>query len=122
MFSPVRATAWASDRSSLNNPRTHMIRRTLFAAAAAVLLATSACSGFRSADGYYTVHAESFRIFGFTIPGDDQAAAAALKAKEFPGGTVETVGSSAADWTSFWGALGNIIGFHGTVISGKTKG
>jgi hypothetical protein len=97
-----------------------MIRRALTTAGCLVLLGLSACSGFRSAEGVYTVHAESFRIFGFAIPGDDQARAVKLMQEKFPNGTVETLGSSSADWTSFWGALGNIMGFHGTKISGKT--
>lgn len=39
---------------------------------------------------------------------------------DFAGGTQDTSMSSAADWTSFWGVLGNIMGFHSTVISGRT--
>lgn len=79
------------------------------------------CSGMRQAEGQYTVHAESFRIFGFAIPGDDQAKAAELVKANFAGGTQDTSMSSPADWTSFWGVLGNIMGFHSTVISGRTS-
>ncbi len=99
-----------------------MNRKSLVSALCLTLLATAGCTGYREAGGYYTVHAESFRIFGFAIPGDDQEAAAKLHAEKFPGSTVTTSGSTPADWTSFWGVLGNIMGFHGTVISGKKAG
>lgn len=89
--------------------------------AVALSLSLTGCVGTRAADGHYTVHAESFRIFGFAIPGDDQAAAAKLHAEKYPNGTVTSSHSTAADWTSFVGVLGNIIGFHSTQISGKTN-
>ena len=92
-----------------------------FAPALCLTLLVVGCAGTRSANGYYTVHAESFRLFGFAIPGDDQEACAKLHAEKYPGSTITTSGSTAADWTSFWGILGNIIGFHQTVISGTTK-
>jgi hypothetical protein len=83
----------------------------------ALALSFVGCTGMRSEpSGMYTVHAESFRIFGFAIPGDDQEAAA----KMVPAGsTVFSSHSTAADWTSWWGFWGNILGFHRTVISGK---
>ena len=97
-----------------------MIRRFLLALCCASLLTGVGCSGMRSADGYYTVHAESFRIFGFPIPEDDQAAAAQIVAAEFPDGKVVTTASTPADWTSFWGFFGNLFGFHSTIIAGET--
>ena len=103
------------------NPRTHMTRKAIISALCLTLLTTAGCVGMRSANGYYTVHAESFRIFGFAIPGDDQEAAAKLAAEKFPGSNVTTSGSTPADWTSFWGVLGNILSFHCTTISGKTS-
>jgi hypothetical protein len=96
-----------------------MTRKSLVSALCLTLFCTAGCSGFREANGHYTVHAESFRIFGFCIPEDDQAVAAKLHAEKFSGSTVITTHSTPADWTSFWGVLGNIMGFHGTVISGK---
>ena len=81
-------------------------------------LATS-CSGFREANGHFTVHAESFRLFGFAIPACDQDVATKLAAEQFPGATIITQGSTPADWTSLWGVLGNIMSFNCTVISGK---
>ena len=42
---------------------------------ASMILSTAACSGMRKSEGTFTTHAESFRIVGFAIPGDDQAAA-----------------------------------------------
>ncbi|MEO6593924.1 MAG: hypothetical protein ABIP94_04140 [Planctomycetota bacterium] len=97
-----------------------MTRKSLVSVFCLTLLATASCTGMRSANGYYTVHAESFRIFGFAIPADDQEEAAKLAAEKFPGSTVTTSHSTSADWTSFWGVLGNIFGFHCTTISGKT--
>ncbi|MCC7012809.1 MAG: hypothetical protein IT454_09630 [Planctomycetes bacterium] len=85
----------------------------------ALALCTS-CVGMRQAEGQFTVHAESFRIVGFAIPGDDQAAAAKMVKDQFPNATQVSSHSTSADWTSFWGVLGNIIGLHQTTISGKT--
>lgn len=60
------------------------------------------------------MHAESFHLFGFTIPEDDQKAAWA----EVPeGAEVVTVTSDPLDWTSVVGALNNILGFTTTMIS-----
>ena len=97
-----------------------MTRKLIALGLATAALTLAGCSGMRQANGHYTVHAESFRIFGFAIPGDDQEAAAKLNAEHFGKGTIITQHSTPADWTSFWGVLGNIMGFHGTVISGKT--
>ncbi|MBL8726397.1 MAG: hypothetical protein JNK49_20300 [Planctomycetes bacterium] len=82
-------------------------------------LALASCSGMRSAEGQATVHAESFRFFGIAIPHDDQAKAAQM-AKEHLA-SQDTSMSTPADWTSFCGILGNIMGFHSTAISGKAK-
>lgn len=98
-----------------------MTRKLIALGLATAALTLAGCSGMRQANGHYTVHAESFRIFGFAIPGDDQAAAAKLHAEKYPNGTVTSSHSTAADWTSFVGVLGNIIGFHSTQISGKTN-
>ena len=76
------------------------------------------CSGIRTADGHYTVHAECLRIVGFAIPCDDQAKAASLVPE---GATVLTEISTPADWTSVWGVLGNLLGLHYTFIAGDTK-
>lgn len=82
-------------------------------------LTLAGCSGMRQAEGQCTVHAESFRLFGFAIPHDDQAVAAKM-AKEHLA-SQDTSMSTPADWTSFCGILGNIMGFHSTAISGKSK-
>jgi hypothetical protein len=97
-----------------------MNKKLITAALGIVTLTLASCSGMRQANGHYTVHAESFRFFGICIPADDQETAAKLHAEHFKGGTIITQGSTPADWTSFWGVLGNIFGFHSTVISGKT--
>lgn len=84
----------------------------------AVILLLSACSGIRSTNSTFVAHAESFRILGFPIPEDDQEAAKRL----IPAGAnVENVSSTPADWTSVWGGLLNIIGFHGTTIGGTVS-
>jgi len=98
-----------------------MTRKFLLPALLFTVIVSAGCAGTRSAEGHYTVHAESFRLFGFAIPGDDQAAAAKLHAETYPGSTITSSGSTAADWTSFWGVMGNLFGFHQTVISGTTK-
>jgi len=95
-----------------------MNKITLVSLALASLLATS-CSGFREANGSFTVHAESFRLFGLAIPSCDQDAAATPTAEKFPNATIVTQVSTPADWTSFWGVLGNIASFNATIISGK---
>ena len=97
-----------------------MTRKSIVSALCLTLFAATSCTGMRESNGFYTVHAESFRIFGFAIPSDDQEAAAKLHAQHFNGSTITSSCSTPADWTSFWGVLGNIFGFHGTVISGKT--
>lgn len=97
-----------------------MIRKILAPVACLGLVLLAGCSGMRQANGQFTVHAESFRIFGFCIPEDDQMVAAKMAADKFPGAQQVTSYSTPADWTSFWGVLGNIFGFHSTVISGKT--
>jgi hypothetical protein len=97
-----------------------MIRKSIVSLACLGLLVSAGCSGMRQANGQFTVHAESFRIFGFAIPEDDQEVAAKLTAEKFPGAMQVTSYSTPADWTSFWGVLGNILSFHGTTISGKT--
>ncbi len=73
------------------------------------------CAGIRKTNETFATHAESFRIVGFTIPEDDQAAAARLVP---PGATIETVDATPADWTSVLGVIGNIIGIHQTRITG----
>jgi hypothetical protein len=81
---------------------------------ASLLLATS-CSGVRESSGTFTAHGECLRVFGFAIPRDDQQAALD---KVPEGATITTVGSTPADWTSFAGIFGKIIGFHSTSVSG----
>jgi hypothetical protein len=76
---------------------------------------TSSCSGLRESDDSFSAHAESFRIIGFAIPGEDDAAAMALVPE---GATVTTIHSTPADWTSFFGVLNNILGFSITTVSG----
>lgn len=79
------------------------------------LLLASACSGVRSTSNTFSTHAESLRIVGIPIPEDDQAAARALVPA---GAEITSVHSTPADWTSFFGVLGNVFWIHQTVISG----
>ncbi len=95
--------------------------KTLIPALCLTALVSAGCSGTRSAGGYYTVHAESFRFFGLAIPGDDQAAAAKLQAEKYPGATVTDSVSTPADWSSVFGVLNNLFGFSFTTICGQTK-
>jgi hypothetical protein len=72
----------------------------------------------RETKGAFVAHGESFRFFGYAIPQDDQEAAMSQVPK---GGNITNVSSTAADWTSFAGFLGNIIGLHFTQVGGTTK-
>ena len=63
----------------------------------------------------FSIHAESFVILGYEIPGEDLTAAEALVPE---GATVTTLVSSPDDWTSVLGFMNNIIGFHSTCIGG----
>ncbi len=48
---------------------------------------------------------------------DDQSAARAL-VPNGPNVKITSVHSTSADWTSFFGIVGNIIGLHSTTVSG----
>ncbi len=84
----------------------------------AVLCLLSACAGVRTTNSTFVAHAESFRFFGIAIPEDDQAAAKKLVPA---GAKIENVSSTPADWTSVWGGLWNILGFHFTTIGGTVS-
>ncbi len=92
-----------------------MMRKSLLTLSVATLIALAGCSGIRQTNDTFVAHAESFRIIGFAIPGDDQAAARSLVPA---GAKIENVSSTAADWTSLWGFFGNLFWFHFTEIGG----
>ena len=92
-----------------------MIRKSLLVLCVAAIAGTAGCSGMRDSNNAFTTHAESFRIIGISIPHDDQSAAMALVPA---GGTVTNVSSTSADWTSFTGFFGNLMGFHWTSVGG----
>ena len=92
------------------------MKKTILLALLVALLA--GCSGMRKTGSTFTAHAESFRILGFPIPEDDQAAARKMVPK---GATIQNVSSTPADWTSVWGGLWNILGFHMTEIGGTVS-
>lgn len=98
-----------------------MLRRCFALLACLALVSAIGCSGSRMAGDQVTIHAECFRIIGFPIPEDDQAKADSIYMNEFKSEypTVVTAGSTPADWTSFAGFFGNLIGFHGTVITAR---
>lgn len=91
------------------------MKKTLTALALAGTLFSTGCAGVRHTNDTFSAHAESFRIFGFAIPHDDQAAA---RDQVPAGANITTVSSSAADWDSVVGFFGNLFGFHQTTISG----
>ena len=95
-----------------------MVRRVFALFLCLSILTMAGCAGIREAGGHFTVHAESFRIFGYAIPEDDQAKAASMVPD---GATIYTCCSTPADWTSVIGVLRNIVGFHGTCIAGTTS-
>jgi hypothetical protein len=92
-----------------------MKRRLTAALGLLAMVAMVGCAGVRQTDDTFAAHASCLRIVGFAIPGDDMAAARAMVPE---GATIHTVSASAADWTSVWGILGNIIGIHCTSIAG----
>ena len=73
-----------------------MTRKSIVSALCLTLFAATSCTGMRESNGFYTVHAESFRIFGFAIPSDDQEAAAKLHAQHFNGSTITSSGCTGA--------------------------
>lgn len=87
-----------------------------FVAALLVVASVTGCSGVRTSPaGTFTTHAESFRVLGYAIPGDDKARAHEL----IPAGsTIHTIESTPADWTSVVGVIGNLFWINGTRISG----
>jgi hypothetical protein len=89
-----------------------MLKNLLLLSAA---LAFSNCAGIRQTNNQFTTHAEAFRIAGFVFPHDDQKVARDLVPA---GGKITDIHSSAADWTSVVGVIGNIFGFHQTTVSG----
>ena len=80
-----------------------------------VAVALSACAGIRQTDNQFTAHAECVRIVGIAIPHNDQVAARELVPAN---GKITDVRSTPADWTSFEGFFGNLLGFHRTTVSG----
>jgi hypothetical protein len=87
-------------------------------AVVALVAALTGCFGTRETKDTFLAHAEAFRIVGIAIPGDDMAAA---RAQVPAGANIVTISSSPADWTSVWGFLGNLFGFHATVITGTKR-
>jgi hypothetical protein len=80
-----------------------------------LLFGLSACSGVRHSGKTFSVHAESIKILGYSIPGDDQARANELVPE---GAKIETVTVSPADWTSVLGFIGNFLWIAQTNITG----
>jgi hypothetical protein len=91
-----------------------MTKKTLLSAALSMAL-LSGCAGIRETNNQFSTHAECFRVVGFPIPADDQAAARSLVPHN---GKITTIHSTPADWTSVIGGLENLFGFHMTTVSG----
>jgi hypothetical protein len=91
-----------------------MTKQTLVASVLGMLL-LSGCAGLRETNNQFSTHAECFRVVGYPIPADDQAAARNLVPKN---AKITTIASTPADWTSLLGGLGNLFGFHMTTVSG----
>lgn len=81
-------------------------------------LLVTGCSGFRKTDSSFYTHAESIRIVGYSIPGDDQKRATDLVPAD---GKIETIHSTPADWTSVLGIIGNILWISVTEVSGPIE-
>lgn len=95
-----------------------MRKWTVAMAAMSLVAVVSGCAGVRQSKGTFVAHAESFRFFGVVLPEDDQQAAL----DQVPaGGKITNVSSTSADWTSFLGILGNVMGIHTTQIGGTTR-
>ena len=72
------------------------------------------CVGTRQNGDTTTVHAESFHLFGLTIPEDDREAAW----EQVPeGAEVITTASDPLDWTSVIGVLNHLFGLTATQIT-----
>ena len=69
----------------------------------------------RTSDKAFYTHAESIRVLGYAIPGDDQARAHALVPA---GATITSVHSTPADWTSVIGIIQNILWINGSEVAG----
>lgn len=80
-----------------------------------IMVVCSGCSGIRKSDNAFYTHAESFRVLGYSIPGDDQARARMLVPAD---AQIVSVRSTPADWTSVIGIIGNILWIHETEIGG----
>ena len=78
--------------------------------------ATVGCRGYRETGTTITAHAECFRLFGWAIPDDDQAAARELIPT---GATITNIESTPADTTSIMGLFGNLFWFHRTTIGAE---
>ena len=91
------------------------------ASVAVIVTCFTACAGVRQTNDWFSVHAESVRVLGFSIPCDDRDAAWD-KLKEEVGDVDRdsiTVLSSASDWTSVTGVLGKVLWIRRTTITGR---
>lgn len=77
------------------------------------------CSGIRTTDRSFSVHAENFNIFYMQFPGGDTHERALDMLPE--GAIVDTFYSTPHDNTSFFGVLSRIIGMEHTTITGRLE-
>lgn len=77
----------------------------------------SGCSGMRTTDRSFSVHAENFNIFYLQFPGGDTHERALEMLPE--GAIIDTFYSTPHDNTSLFGVLSRIIGMEHTTITGR---
>ena len=77
------------------------------------------CSGMRTTDRSFSVHAENFNILYLQFPGGDTQERALDMLPE--GAIIDTFYSTPHDNTSFFGVLSRIIGMEHTTITGRLE-
>lgn len=77
----------------------------------------SGCSGIRTTDRSFSVHAENFNILYMQFPGGDTHERALDMLPD--GAQIDTFYSTPHDNTSFFGVLSRIIGMEHTTITGR---
>lgn len=79
-------------------------------------LCLNGCSGVRQSGNVIHTHAEAIKVFGYSIPNDDQQKALELLPA---GATITNLESTPADWTSLLGVLGNLLWVDITQVSAE---
>jgi len=77
------------------------------------------CSGMRTTDRSFSVHAENFNLLYMQFPGGDTHERALDMLPQ--GAVIDTFYSTPHDNTSFFGVLSRIIGMEHTTITGRLE-